>query len=89
MEDKITINQPNGQKQVYDIIFSFISKIDNKKYIAYTNYEKDANNNIICYSALYDNNKVLPVQNEDAIKVIDSMLNTISEGAKIRYKISG
>ncbi len=83
MEEKIVITNEQGKEIEYDVLLSFISEKDNKKYIAYTNYEKDEDNNLIINSALYENNKVLPIENEDAIKVIDRMINTLNEASKI------
>lgn len=88
MEDKIIIKQINGQEIEYDILFSFIAENDNKKYIAYTNYEKDENHDLICYSALYENNMVHEIKNNEAVDIINNMLKTINTGAKIRYKIN-
>ncbi len=52
-QDKITVNL-NGQDVSCDILFSFVCNETGKGYIAYTNHEKDENNQEIVYVNVYD-----------------------------------
>ena len=56
MNDKIKIKNELSEKE-FTILFSF--EFDNHNYITYTDYEKDENGNILCFSSIYDNDKLI------------------------------
>ena len=64
MQDKILIKNDQGQEKEFDILFTFTSNDTGKDYITYTDYEKDEQGNIKCYSVYKDNDKLLPVTTE-------------------------
>lgn len=73
----------NGQEKEYDVIFSYCSENDGKNYIVYTDYEVE-NNLLTCYSALYEDDKILPVDDIEELKSIEVVLKTLNN----RYSIS-
>lgn len=69
----------------FTILFSF--EFDNHNYITYTDYEKDENGNILCFSSIYDNDKLMPVNDEKALDMIDEILNHMVEETKNKFII--
>ena len=67
----------NGIEKEYDVIFSFKSKKDDKRYIVYTCYEEE-NNEIKCYSSLYENNQILPIESNEVKESINIILDTLN-----------
>ena len=84
MNDKIKIKNELSEKE-FTILFSF--EFDNHNYITYTNYEKDENGNILCFSSIYDNDKLMPVNDEKALDMIDEILNHMVEETKNKFII--
>lgn len=82
MNDKIKIKNELSEKE-FTILFSF--EFDNHNYITYTDYEKDENGNILCFSSIYDNDKLMPVNDEKALDMIDEILNHIVEETKNKF----
>lgn len=85
MDEILTIKNDLGEEKEFDILFTFESEKNNKKYVTYTDYSKDENNNIICYSGYYEEENLLPVTDEDDLKFIDNLLNTLTEETRIKY----
>ena len=86
MENYITIKNDKNEEKEFEILFSFESDNTNKKYITYTDYSKDDNGNIICYSSiLEDDGKLSKIDTEPELKIIDEMLNTLVETTKLKY----
>ena len=77
MQEKILIKNDQGQEKEFDILFTFTSNDTGKDYITYTDYEKDEQGNIKCYSVYKDNDKLLPVTTEKELKFIDETLKTL------------
>lgn len=84
MNDKIKIKNKLSEKE-FTILFSF--EFDNHNYITYTDYEKDENGNILCFSSIYDNDKLMPVNDEKALDMIDEILNHMVEETKNKFII--
>ena len=84
MNDKITVKNKEGQEKEYDIILTFTK--NDKNYITYTDYSKDEDNNINCYSKEINDNKLLDITDEDINKIIDTMLLTITEAERDKFK---
>ena len=82
MNDKIKIKNELSEKE-FTILFSF--EFDNHNYITYTDYEKDENGNILCFSSIYDNDKLMPVNDEKALDMIDEILNHMVEETKNKF----
>ena len=86
MDNYITIKNDKNEEKKFEILFSFESDNTNKKYITYTDYSKDDNGNIICYSSiLEDDGKLSKIDTEPELKIIDEMLNTLVETTKLKY----
>lgn len=84
MNDKIKIKNELSEKE-FTILFSF--EFDNHNYITYTDYEKDENGNILCFSSIYDDDKLMPVNDEKALDMIDEILNHMVEETKNKFII--
>ena len=85
MKDKITIKNEKGETKEFDIILSFTK--DGKDYVTYTDFSKDENNDINCYSSeIEKNGKLNNIEDENILKLIDSLLLTITETEKDKYK---
>lgn len=84
MNQKLIIKNDHNEEKEYDILFTFESKNTNKKYIVYTDYTKD-NDTINCWSKVYEDNNLLPVETEAELKLIDDMLNTLSNSTRKKY----
>ena len=84
MNDKIKIKNELSEKE-FTILFSF--EFDNHNYITYTDYEKDENGNILCFSSIYDNDKLMSVNDEKALDMIDEILNHMVEETKNKFII--
>ena len=87
MKDKITIKTEQGEKE-YDIVFSFNK--NGKEIVTYTDYQKDENNNIKCYSCEYqEDGKINEVTDPETLQNIKDILNTITETTKYKYSKKG
>ena len=84
MNDKIKIKNELSEKE-FTILFSF--EFDNHNYITYSDYEKVENGNILCFSSIYDNDKLMPVNDEKALDMIDEILNHMVEETKNKFII--
>ena len=76
MNDKITLTLEDGVTKEFDILFEYTQ--NDKKYVPYTDYEKDESGNIKCYSNILDGDKTLPVDEENLI-TIDKILRTLNK----------
>ncbi len=76
MNDKITLTLEDGVTKEFDILFEYTQ--NDKKYVTYTDYEKDESGNIKCYSNILDGDKTLPVDEENLI-TIDKILRTLNK----------
>ena len=87
MKNYLTITNENGDSKEYEILFTFESENTNKKYVTYTDYSKDEENNIICYSSiLEEDGKLSEIDTDKELKIIDEMLSTLVETTKLKYK---
>lgn len=84
MNEKIILKNNNEEKE-FDILFTFESTETNKKYVTYTDYSKNQNGEINCWSSYYDEDRLRPVETEKELSIIDEMLNTISASTKEKY----
>ena len=86
MKDYLTITNENNETKEFEILFSFESDETNKKYVTYTDYSKDDDGSIICYSSiLEDDGKLSKIDTEQELQIIDEMLNTLVETTKLKY----
>lgn len=85
MNEIITIKNDLGEEKKFDVLFSFISKNNGKKYVTYTNYEKDYKGNIMCYSGFYEGEKLLPIDTEKEELFIKETLKTITGTILAKY----
>lgn len=85
MKDKITIKTEEGEKE-YDIVFSFTK--NKEEIITYTDYKKDENNNIKCYSCIFEKDgKIKEVKDPETLQNIKDILKTITETTKAKYQV--
>lgn len=85
--NEIIITLPSGEEKRYDVIFTFKSRNTNKDYVVYTDYKKDNNNTIICYSGIYNEGNISRVDTTEELNIIDKILNDITNMENIKYKI--
>lgn len=88
MNEKIIIKNDNNEEKEFDILFTFESKETKKKYVTYTDYSKNYKGKINCWSSVYEGDKLLPVDTEAELKVIDEMLRTIGNSTKEKYSLN-
>lgn len=86
MDNKIKITNNKGETKEFDLLFSFDSKNTGKTYVTYTDYQKDEQGNIKCYSSELDGEKANPVTTQEELDTIDEFLKTIENGIKEKYK---
>lgn len=87
MKEKLTIRNIDGQEKEYDILFTFEFNRTKKKYVAYTDYSKGDDGNMNCYSYILEDTKLLPIETEEEIKVVERLLQTITESTKLKYQM--
>ena len=86
MKDYLTITNDNNESKEYEILFSFDSDVTNKKYVTYTDYTKDEDGAIICYSSiLEEDGKLSPITTEEEKTTVDELLNTLIETTNMNY----
>lgn len=82
-DETFVITDENGKDVVCHKLFTFDSTETGKSYMAYTQNEIDESGKLIIYAAIYDpkdpNSKLLPVESEKEMKVINTIYNAISE----------
>ncbi len=74
----------NDQTKEYDVLFTF--RYNGEKYVTYTNYEKNENGNLICYSSVERNQKLVPITDEKALDIINEMLKTLTNSTKQKFQ---
>lgn len=85
MEEKLIIKNDNNEEKEFDILFTFESEDTKKKYVTYTDYSKDYKGKIKCWSSYYEGKELKPVETEKELKIIDSMLRTLSKSTELKY----
>lgn len=86
MKDYLTIKNDKGESKEFEILFSFDSDETNKKYVTYTDYTKDNDSNIICYSSILEEDGHLSkIDTEKEKETIDELLKTLVETTKMNY----
>ena len=86
MKDYLTIINDNGEKKEFEILLSFDSDETNKKYITYTDFTKDEDGSIICYSSILNpDGSLSKIDTEKEKTTIDELLNTLVETTNMKY----
>lgn len=79
-ESKMIIKDESGVEREYYKLFTFDSDETHKSYVAYTDYSKDENGNIIVRANTYDPTgadlSLKPLTTEKEWKVIEGILET-------------
>jgi len=88
MKETIKIKNNNGESKEFDVLFTFESTNTKRKYVTYTDYEKDELGNIQCYSGYYKGEKLLPVTTEAELTIIEETLKTITASIQDKYVIN-
>lgn len=86
MNNKLKITNDKGEEKEYDILFSFQSENTNKNYVVYTDFTKE-NNIIKCFASIYEDGKLSKIDTEAENNIVEAMIQTLSESAKINYQI--
>ena len=88
MKETIKIKNNNGESKEFDVLFTFESTNTKKKYVTYTDYEKDESGNNKCYSGYFKGEKLLPVTTEAELTIIEETLKTITASIQDKYVIN-
>lgn len=82
-ESTIKIINENGKSEEFKILFTFRCEELDKDYIAFTNESVDQDGNSIIYIAYYnpelDVNELIPVTDEDELKMAYEVLEEIQK----------
>ncbi len=86
MKDYLTIKNDQGEEKEYEILLSFDSDDTGEKYVTYTDYTKDEDGAIICYSSILEEDGSLKEITDDKAKeTINEFINTLIETTNMRY----
>lgn len=85
MNKTITIKNDLGEQKTYDVLFTFESNDTGKTYVTYTDYSKDYQGDLNCYSSYYEGEKLLPVTTEKELNFINETLKTLTATIKEKY----
>ena len=82
-----TVTDSKGKETEYEILFTFESEDTNKKYIVYTNNEKDNEGMIKTYASIYEEEddgvlKLTKIEDEKEWNVVEKLLNHATEDVK-------
>ncbi len=81
-----TVTDSKGKETEYEILFTFESEDTNKKYIVYTNNEKDKDDMIKTYASIYEEDgdvlKFSKIEDEKEWNVVEKLLNHATEEMK-------
>ncbi|MBO4600641.1 MAG: DUF1292 domain-containing protein [Bacilli bacterium] len=73
----------NGKETEYEILFTFESEDTNKKYIVYTDNEKDKDGMIKTYASIYEEDgkmlKLSKIEDDKEWNVVEKLLNQATE----------
>lgn len=84
MKEKLIVQNDHDQKE-FDVLFTFESDHTHKQYVAYTDYSKDNDGNINCFSSILEEGRLLSIETEKEKAMIDQMLQTITASTKLKY----
>lgn len=87
--ENIKITNTNGEEKEYVILFDYITTPNRDQYIVYTDFTKDENNIINCYSNILGRDgKLSKIEDEEQIKFIESTLRALADMSNLKYKIN-
>lgn len=87
-ENKFKVVGENGEEIICEVLFTFESDETNKNYMVYTDNTKDKNGKTKVYASVYKTNndngstELLPVETEKEWKIIETIIESVSEEAK-------
>lgn len=87
MKEKLTISASNGEIKKMNILFTFESKQTKKKYVTYTDFSKDQEGNINCWSSILEGEKLISIETEEEFEWINKILQTIMVSTKVKYRM--
>jgi uncharacterized protein YrzB (UPF0473 family) len=70
----------DGKEIVLDILYIFESLNANKKYVIYTDNNKDTLGNLNIYSSIYEDKKLVDIEDEKDWKEIETFLDKHIDG---------
>ena len=81
-----TVTDSKGKETEYEILFTFESEDTNKKYIVYTDNEKDKDGMIKTYASIYEEDgdmlKLSKIEDDKEWNVVEKLLNHATEDTK-------
>ncbi len=85
-ENTFKVIDKNGKEIEFEILFTFESDETNKNYMVYTDNTKDENGNTKVYASVFKPDaeplELLPVETEREWKIIETIINSITEENK-------
>lgn len=86
MKDYLTIKNDKGEEKEFEILLSYVGEETGYQYVTYTDFSKDEDGSIICYSSiLEDDGSLSPITDEKTLDTIDELLKTVAETTNMRY----
>lgn len=86
--NNIKVKNNKGLEKEYEIIFDYTTKQDHTHYIVYTDFERDENNIIKCYSStINENGQLSKITDEEQISFIESTLQSLADMSHLKYQI--
>ena len=79
MKDIMVLKNDRDEEVEVEVLFTYTSKENDKKYIVYTDHSKDSDGKIRVYAGILDeeNHMLDPVVNSDDYNIIESILSSI------------
>lgn len=85
-ENTFKVIDKDGKEIEFEILFTFESDETNKNYMVYTDNTKDENGNTKVYASVFKPDaeplELLPVETEREWKIIETIINSITEENK-------
>lgn len=85
-ENTFKVIDKDGKEIEFEILFTFESDETNKNYMVYTDNTKDENGNTKVYASVFkpdaESLELLPVETEREWKIIETIINSITEENK-------
>lgn len=86
--NNIKIQNNKGLEEEYEIIFDYTTKQNHTHYIVYTDFARDENNIIKCYSSIIDETgRLSKITDEEQINFIESTLQSLADMSHLKYQI--
>ena len=77
-DEILLIPDDNGEEKEYAILLTFDIEAKNKSYVLYTDYTKDAKDNLKIFASIYDEEwNLSPLEDSDEIEFINNYIKEL------------